>query len=137
VPNAIRPFPRALFLCDYVTGYENGKTDLYGLFNGIRPTSYPYTESRFCVFAQLAGGFGEVPFYVDVVFRPRDELIWTTQVHKLRFARRELVVQLALKVEGCPFPQPGPYLLELYCDDVCVADVPLQLYEGEHSNGTQ
>jgi hypothetical protein len=132
---AIRPFARALFLCDYVVGYDNGKTDLYGLFNAIRPSGYPHTQGRFCVFAQLVGGLGEVPFHVDVLFRPRNELVWTTEARRLRFPDREVVVQLALEIQGCPFPEPGPYLLELYCDDTCAADVPLRLLGGERRNG--
>lgn len=124
---AIYPFARALFLCDYAVGYENGKTDLYGLFNAIRPVAYPHTQSRFCVFAQLVGGQGKVSFYVDVLFRPRNELIWTTEVRQLDFPDRQTVVQLALEIQRCRFPEPGAYLLELYCGGGCVADVPLQL----------
>lgn len=133
----IQPFARALFLCDSAFGYESGKTDLYGLFNAIRPAIYPHSQGRFCIFAQLTGGLGAVPFHVDVIFRPRDELIWTTDTHELRFPRRDVIVQLALTVEGCPFSEPGSYLLELYCADVCVADVPLQLLQGEDYNGIQ
>jgi hypothetical protein len=33
----IQPFARALILCDYIFGYEGSKTDIYGLFNAIRP----------------------------------------------------------------------------------------------------
>jgi hypothetical protein len=131
VAEVIRPFARALYLCDYVIGYENGKTDLYGLFNAIRARAYPHTQARFCVFAQLVGGLGEVPFFVDVIFRPRNELVRTTQVQQLRFPDREVVVQMASEIQGCAFPAPGPYLLELYCDNTCVADVPLVLLEAE------
>jgi uncharacterized protein DUF6941 len=133
----IRPFARALILCDYVFGYENGKTDLYGLFNAIRAVSYPHTQGRFCVFAQLVGGLGKVPFHIDVLFRPRNELVWTTEVRQLEFPDRERVVQLVLEIQGCPFAEPGPYLIELYCDNVCVADVPLRLLGGEKTNGEE
>lgn len=62
-----------------------------------------------------------------MIFRPRDELVWTTEVRQLNFPNRDMVVQLALEVQGCLFSEPGPYLLELYCDNVCVADAPLLL----------
>src|SRR5262249_10106333 len=109
----------------------NGKTDLYGLFNAIRPRSYPHTQGRFCVFAQLVGGLGEVPFFVDVIFRPRNGLVRTTAPPQLRFPDRGAGVQMALEIQGWPVPEPGPYLLELYCDNACVADAPLRLLEGE------
>jgi hypothetical protein len=135
VAEVIRPFARALYLCDYVIGYENGKTDIYGLFNVIRASAYPHSQTRFCVFAQLTGGLGQVPFFVDILFRPRDELVRTTEVRHLQFSDREAVVQLALEIEGCRFPDPGPYLIELYCDNQCVADVPLLLLEGDEGDG--
>lgn len=127
MPNVIRPFARALFLCDWVFGNDNGKTDLYGLFNVIRPETYPHIQRRFCLFAQLTSGLGDVPFYADVIFRPRDELVWTTEVRQWNFPSRDTVVQLALEIRGCPFSEPGSYLLELDCDNVCVADAPLLL----------
>jgi hypothetical protein len=130
VIEVLRPFARALFLCDYVVGYANGKTDLYGLFNAIRPRSYPHTQGRFCLFAQLVGGLGNVRFFADIIFRPRNELVRTTEAQQLHFADRDRVVQMALEIRGCLFPEPGPYLVELYCDDLCVADVPVQLLEG-------
>jgi hypothetical protein len=117
-----------------VIGYEGGKTDIYGLFNAIRPASYPHTQSKFSIFAQLAGGLREVPFFVDLVLRARNELTWTTEVRQLQFPDRDRVVQLALEIQGCVFPEPGPYLVELYCDNVCIADVPLQLLEGKASH---
>jgi hypothetical protein len=62
---AIVPVARALYLCDYHIGFSDGKVDLYGLFNAIRPShGYPYAQGRFCVFAQLVNGLGKVPFFV-------------------------------------------------------------------------
>lgn len=107
MPNVIGPFARALYLCDWVVGNDDDKTDLYGLFNAVRPDTYPHIQERFCLFTQLAGGLGNISFYADVIFRPRDELVWTTQVRQLNFPDRDMVVQLALEVRGCPFSEPG------------------------------
>ena len=66
---AVVPVAKAMYLCDYQIGYDNGKVDLYGLFNAIRPANgYPYTCSRFCIFAQLTDGQGRIPFFIDVRF---------------------------------------------------------------------
>jgi hypothetical protein len=32
-----------------------------------------------------------------------------------------------MTLKGVPFPQPGLYLVELYCDNEWVADTPLHL----------
>ena len=124
----ILPVAKALYLCDYHVGYSNGKVDLYGLFNAIRPPSgFPYTRGRFCVFAQLNNGLGRVPFFIDVRFAETDELVWTTEVRELTFPNRSTVVQLALTIEGCRFERPGLYILELFCDNTWVCDTPLRL----------
>jgi hypothetical protein len=40
------PVAKGITLCDYHVGYSDGKVDLYGLFNAIRPESgYPYTQA--------------------------------------------------------------------------------------------
>jgi hypothetical protein len=124
-------------LCDYVIGYDNGKADIYGLFNAVRPKTYPHTQTRFCVFAQLVGGLGDVPFFIDIVFRERAEVVWTTGVHRLHFPNREVVVQMVVEIQGCEFAKAGSYLLELYCDNVCVADVPLHLLAPENNHEQQ
>src|SRR5438132_1898070 len=107
---AILPVAKALYLCDFHVGYSDGKVDLYGLFNAIRPQNgYPYTRGRFCVFAQLINGLGNVPFFVDIRFAATDELVWTTETRELSFPNRNTVVQMALLMEGCRFDRSGLY----------------------------
>ena len=125
---SILPVAKALYLCDYHFGYSDGKVDLYGLFNAIRPQSgFPYTRGRFCVFAQLINGLGVVPFFIDIRFAETDELVWTSEVRELTFPNRSTVVQLALTIEGCQFERPGLYFLELFCDNTWVCDTQLLL----------
>lgn len=125
---SVVPVAKAISLCDYHVGYSDGKVDLYGLFNAIRPEAgYPYTRGRFCIYAQLVNGLGEVPFYVDIRSAETDELVWNTQVRQLRFPDRTTVVQLALSIEGCRFQQPGLYILELFCDNTWVCDTQILL----------
>ena len=125
---SILPFAKALYLCDYHVGYSDGKVDLYGLFNAIRPPSgFPYAEGRFCVFAQLNNGLGRVPFFIDVRFAETDELVWTSEVRELTFPNRNTVIQVALTIEGCRFERPGLYLLELFCNNTWVCDAALVL----------
>jgi hypothetical protein len=125
---SILPVAKALYLCDYQIGYSNGKVDLYGLFNAIRPQDgFPYTRGRFCAFAQLINGLGRVPFWIDIRFAATDELIWMTEVRELHFPSRSVVAQVALAIEGCRFERPGLYLIELFCDNVWVCDTQLVL----------
>src|ERR1700682_4038456 len=101
---AVVPVAKAMYLCDYHIGYSNGKVDLYGLFNAIRPRKgFPYTRGRLCIFAQLVNGVGEVPFFIDVRFAHTDELVHTTETRSLTFPDRNTVVQVAMEIEGCRF----------------------------------
>jgi hypothetical protein len=128
MPAPILPIARGLYLCDYQVGYSNGKTDLYGLFNAIRPENgFPFEDGRFCVFAQLTNGLGRIPFFVDVRFAGSDQLVWTTEIRELDFPTRNTTVQLALLIEGCPFSRAGLYLVELFCDNTWICDTSLLL----------
>ena len=125
---AVVPVAKAMYLCDYHIGYSNGKVDLYGLFNAIRPQKgFPYTRGRFCILAQLVNGLGQVPFFIDVRFAQTDELVHTTETRSLTFPNRNTVVQVAMGIEGCRFQTAGLYLLELFCDNTWVCDTQLLL----------
>ncbi len=125
---AIVPVAKSLYSCEeYVI--DEGKVDLYGLFNAIRSVDgYPYSRSRFCVFAQLVNGLGDVSFYVDIRSAKSNRSIYTTVIRTLTFPSRTALVQVVVGIEGIRFPKAGLYLFELYCNNSWVADVPLLLH---------
>ena len=124
---SIVPMAKALFICDGTIGFPNQKTDVMGLFISIRPKQYPHVQRHFVAFAQLSGGLGEVSFYFDVNFAATSELVHTTTPGLLKFAHRDQVVQLSFTIPGCPFPKPGIYLVELFCNSQWIADTKLEL----------
>jgi hypothetical protein len=119
---AIVPVAQALFLCDGHLGFPRGKTDLMGLFNGIRAAGYPHVQKQFVVFARLLQGLGHISFYVDIRFAPTQQLTHVSNTHTLTFPNRDTVVEMALTLKGIRFPQPGIELVELFCDAQWVAD---------------
>jgi len=121
----IVPVAQALYLCDGHLGFPGGKTDLMGLFNSIRATAYPHLQRQFVVFARLVQGLGQVSFYVDIRFAPTQQLTYMSSTHALVFPDRDTVVEMALTLRGVPFPRPGIYLVELFCDGQWVADTRL------------
>ena len=124
---SITPLAKALYLCDGTIGFPNQKTDIVGLFNSIRPPHYPYVHPQFVVFAQLSGGLGQVPFFINVRLAATGQLVCSTSARLLNFAHRDQVVQLSYTIPGCQFRQPGVYLVELLCNAQCVADVKVEL----------
>jgi hypothetical protein len=123
----IVPFAKALYLCDGHIGFVNQKTDLVGIFNSIRAPTYPHLQRHFVIFAQLIGGLGQIPFFLDVTFRQTGQLVHTTNAHVLNFPRRDKLLQLAYTLQGCRFPTHGAYLVELFCNGQWVADTTLEL----------
>ena len=123
----IIPVAKALYLCDGHIAFPNQKTDLMGIFTSIRPAKYPHVQKHFVIYAQLISGLGKVPFYFDVRFAQTGQLVRTTNIHTLNFPHRDKMVELALTMLGCPFPQPGNYLIELHCNNQWVADTTLEL----------
>jgi hypothetical protein len=124
----IIPVAQALYLCDDYVGFPGGKTDLIGLFNSIRTASYPHLQKQFVVFARLLQGLGQVSFYVDIRFTPTQQLIHVSSTHALMFSDRDTVVEMALTLQGVRFPQPGTYLVELFCDAQWVADARILVH---------
>ena len=125
---AVNPVAKSIILCDYHVGYQDSKVDLYGIFNAMRPANgYPYREAKFCLFSQLINGMDRVPFFVDIRRADTDGLIFTTETRELLFPNRFAMIQLALTIEGCVFPDRGLYKIELFCDNCWVCDTELQM----------
>jgi hypothetical protein len=127
VSDAIIPVSRSLFLCDFHIGYQDGRVDLYGIFNALRPALYPHNRPHFVVFAQLTGGVGEVPFFFDIRHAGADVGIFTTVVNTVRFPSRTAIVQVAMTIEQVRFLTPGVYLVDLFCHNTWVCDTTLTL----------
>lgn len=123
----IVPVSRALYLCDFHTGYQDSRVDLYGIFNALRPAVYPHTRPQFVAFAQLTGGLGDVPFFLDIRREGEDVGIHTTPVRTMRFPNRTVVYQLAVAIEGVRFPEPGIYVVDLFCHNTWVCDSTITL----------
>jgi hypothetical protein len=118
----IVPVAQALYLADGYLGFPGGKTDLMGLFNSIRAAAYPHVQKQFVVFARLLQGLGHVSCHADIRFAPTQQLTHVSSTHTLFFPDRDTVVEMALTLKGVRFPQPGMYLVELFCDAQWVAD---------------
>lgn len=127
---AVIPVAKALYLCEEVD-VESGAINLYALLNALNTAQFPYTPSMFVAFAQLAGGLGTMTAHIDVV-RARDDLvIYVTGTHHLRFDRRSQTLRVVMTFGGLVFDEPGVYFVQLYCDNIWVADTTLEIHEVE------
>ena len=124
----IIPVSRSLFLCDFHVGYQDGRVDLYGIFNAIRPAVYPHIRRQLVGFAQLTGGLGDVPFFLDIRSEQTGILVRSTATRSIHFPDRTAVVQLAVTIEGIQFSEPGLYVVDLFCHNTWVCDTTVLLH---------
>jgi hypothetical protein len=131
MPAPVVPATKAIYLCDDVVEDSNsGKLHLLGVFNSIRPASgenYPYVFDHLCVVAQFTDGLGDVELHFEVVEATTNTIAFTSPNQVLRFSRRQQTVYACLRLTQCPFPRPGVYVVELYCQGTFLDDRQLHL----------
>jgi hypothetical protein len=127
LPTSINPVAKSLYLCDYVFGNPDGKTDLRGLINAIFAESFPHVQGEICVFAQLLGGLGEVGIHIDIREARTNSLIHTSHLHRLEFSFRNELIQVVVALQEIHFPNPGIYLVEMFCNNIWIADTTIEL----------
>ncbi len=125
----IVPVAKALYLCYSNRGHANGKVDLFGVFNAIRPARDPHRKGPFVCFSRLIGGLGRIRLHIDIRRATDLELIDWTGVRELDFPDRDTLLQVAVTVPQCLFEKAGIYLVELYCNNTWVADTTVRLQE--------
>jgi hypothetical protein len=129
-PNVF-PVAKAVYLCDDVVyDSSSGKIHLVGLLNSVRldeGTALPFHLGKLCVFAQLIDGLGAFAAHVEIVNADTGELIYRTAERTLSFPSRTRLVYANFRILDCSFPQPGIYLVELYCGDQFVDDRQLRV----------
>jgi hypothetical protein len=127
VAQPILPLARPLFLCEAIVPRDRGKVDFLGAFDSISPLVYPHSHRNMFVVAHLSGGLGGVNTHIEVRRAETDGVVGMTPQRVLAFPNREVLVRLAQGVQGVTFAQPGIYLIELYCENTCIADTRLIL----------
>jgi len=117
----IIPVAKNLYLCDGHIGLPGGKTDLIGIFNSIRPQSYPYLHPNFVVYARLGQGMGRISFFIEVRAAANLQLIHVSNTNSLFFPNRDTTIEMVMTMQVW-FPFSGQHLVQLYCENQWVAD---------------
>lgn len=115
---AILPSVRGLILCDYYTAVDKGKVDIYGILNAFTPEDgYPFEDASFCVYVQLANGYGDIEYFFDVRSATTGEVIHTTKVGRVHFADRTHRIDVVMPIESIVFEEAGLYFVSLVCNN--------------------
>jgi hypothetical protein len=107
------PVARGLTVCEQVIIEENTKN--FTLVNGftmIRVESIPSEPRKFCIFAILSDGNGEIPLQLEIA---RLDTLAVVQrfLHTIEFANQTEEVRYILRLKNLRFPVAGTYQIRL------------------------
>jgi hypothetical protein len=130
MPSPIIPVVKSVYVCDEVVRDPvSGKVSVLNLWETVRPpagSTFPYRLRKVCVFAWMRGGRGRVRTRVDIVQAATDTLVGRTRDLVVDFTQR--VAHFAVyRLHRFPFPQPGDYRVELYCENQFIDDQLVQI----------
>ena len=128
---SVKPLGKIVYVCDDVFhDPANGKMNVVGAFDAIRVPpegEYAFVLDRLCVLAQFAGGRGEIPFRAVIVDASTGDEVFGSPTYSVTMPGGHVVVTLLIRLEDCPFPNPGTYLVQLFADGEFVDDRRLTL----------
>ena len=114
----------SLFLCDeLVHDARSGKTHVFGLFDSIRPRSFPHRQARVGVFVALTGIAGIFASRVKCL-GPDGSTAFGTMPQSLRLFRPNQVLRVFFRIVLAPFRRPGIYRIQFVCEDQILSERP-------------
>jgi hypothetical protein len=129
---SLNPIGKVVYLCDDVLrDPASGKIHFIGIFDDVVPAadaSYPFRLGTMCVVAQLVGGIGQVAMHVEVVEGATQRLVRRVGPLSITFPARQQVITACIRVQGCLFPAPGIYFVELHAGGRFLDDRRLRLH---------
>jgi hypothetical protein len=124
--SGVAPLGKVVYVCDDVLQDPvSGKLHVLGAFTSVRPpdgVTYPFRLRRLCVFAQLTGGLGRSAIEAKVVDATTGNEVFGSPTHQVTFPGGTAVVTVLFRLLRCPFPRPGTYLVQLFCQGTFIDD---------------
>ncbi len=124
----LHPVVKNMVLCeDVLPGPPGtGNVHLMNVFANIRPrSSFPYRHSQLCVFLQLTDAAGEGLGHVVARLADSGRVVFYSEDFLIQFRDRLQTKWTVFRLQDCPFPEPGLYLIEFYYHEQWVADQPV------------
>ena|SRR5262245_45927015 len=128
----LQPSVKTMILCEDVLpgAGGTGNVHLMNVFSEIRPQGeppFPYRFPELCVFLQLTDAEGQASGRVVGRRADSGHIVFSSKDHLIHFQDRLQVKWVLFRVKDCPFPAPGLYWIESYCDGRWLADQTVTL----------
>jgi hypothetical protein len=128
---ALRPVLKGVYVCDDVIGNPVGGkpmvVNLWDTFWVAADATFPVRIGKLCVFAWLRGGRGRLSFRVDIVSARTGETLGRTRALELDLAEPNRSFYTKFMIPNFPFPEPGVYFAELFCENEFLDDQPIHV----------
>ena len=123
-----------MLLCDQaITDAESGKKSLIGLYDVLRPSSFPF-DQLFTIFAKFTDAEGLYRFRMEYVSVTENRKLLDVETDPLQIPSRlepfELVARLAVQV-----PVQGRYEFRLFANDAYVSSVTFDARHRDQETG--
>ena len=132
------PVVRHLIVCEELLRHSenSNKVTLVNVISTIRPTDeagFPLVVSQVCVYAQITECRGTGKIQLRITHPDSGQTIFQSTERQLTFPNRPLdVVGIPFRILDCSFAIPGLYHVELWFDQVCLAQQPVRVEEIRH-----
>src|SRR6266481_50551 len=121
MPQVVLPNAKAIVLCDEVTWRaESQAADLQGVRTIIEAAVFPYRHRQLCVYLELTRHFGRSLGFVRVIKADSEQDVFASSTHAIPFHDPLVVAQVVFRIKDCPFPEPGLYWIQFYCDEMLI-----------------
>jgi len=108
----------AIILCDAVIEDKaTNKKSLIGIFNTIGSPKFPVVHHSASFLVTLTDGRGRTPLVVRMVKLDNEREVLSLR-SEVRFDDPVSVVDLVLRMQGLPIPEPGTYVIEVLFEGV-------------------
>lgn len=130
---ALLPVVRYMILCnDWGPDPDSPRrANIYGLLthiDSLDTPAYPLLYPQLCVFLVLTEGHGGGNGQLVCILEESGERMFETPTRRIAFGSDPLdVIGLPWRIDDCPFPRPGLYLVQFWYDNVKVEERPLRL----------
>ena len=122
----LHPTGKIVYVCDDVVADPvSHKPSILNLWEVVRlpaGESFPYTLGKMCIVALMRAGQGEVRFRADLLRADTLEVVRRSKDYLVQFVERHRSKLVVIRLKEVTFPQPGPYLVELFCEGAFVDD---------------
>lgn len=114
------------------------KITLVNVISTIRPaddSGFPLTVAQLCVYAQITECRGSGKIQLQITNPDSGSTVFRSSERVLSFPNRPLgVLGIPFRIFDCMFEHPGLYHVELWFEQICLAQQPIRIEESRHES---